>query len=125
MVLIPDHVSVVTTSVHVYGIGTENSYRYFANPTSTLHEAQAEMQVGPISAQRRYCRLDVGLKWTEFALLFEKYYTRNIVFWKRYVNELQSLSLRAHLFMNRMARQWAESLVEIMGTLADIRGTNK
>ena len=26
---------------------------------------------------------------------------------------------------NRMAWQWAEPLVEIMGTLADIRGTTK
>ena len=26
---------------------------------------------------------------------------------------------------NRMAWQWAETLVEIMGTLADIRGTTK
>ena len=27
--------------------------------------------------------------------------------------------------MKRMAGQWAETIVEIMGTLADIRGTTK
>ena len=44
---------------------------------------------------------------------------------KKKVKFMNSLSDAIWLHHNRMAWQWAETLVEIRGTLADIRGTTK
>ena len=39
--------------------------------------------------------------------------------------DLDSEQTKTVIAQNRMAWQWAETLVEIRGTLADIRGTTK
>ena len=46
--------------------------------------------------------------------------------WLLYTGFTVAISCETRLLsLNRMASQWAETLVEIMGTLADMRGTTK
>ena len=48
-----------------------------------------------------------------------------MLFWYFFENNILQTNPHSMLFLNRMTWQWAETLVEIRVTLADIRGTTK
>ena len=65
--------------------------------------------------------------WSGYILIFRKINSEQHVTCKYMClfAELSSVGPLGAYFENRMAWQWAETLVEIRGTLADIRGTTK